>query len=245
MRATRLLPLLPLLLAAAPLRAQAPVTDAGSLVRAMHARYEGKWYRTLSFTQQVIRPGRPDESWDEWGALPGRLRIEQGSGRGAIFANDSTYVFAGDSLVRRIGHRNDLMTLGFDVYAQAPERTLEVLRQDGFDLARFRTATWQGRPAYVVGAASAEDSTSKQFWVDAERLVFVRLLDPIPNQPGKAQDVRFDAYQPLGNGWIAPEVNIFVDGRNVFREVYSDIRADVPLDESLFQPDRWKTAVKP
>jgi len=225
-------------------RASAP-TDAESLVRAMHGRYEGRWYRTLSFTQRVIRPGRPEESWDEWGAMPGRLRIEQGNGRGAIFANDSTYVFAGDSVVRRIGQRNDLMTLGFDVYAQAPERTLQVLREDGFDLSRFRADTWQGRPAYVVGASSPADSTSKQFWVDAERLVFVRLLDPIPNQPGRAQDVRFDRYEPLGNGWIAPEVNIFVGGQNVFQEIYSDIRIDMPLDPSLFDPGRWKTAVKP
>lgn len=234
------------LCAAPPAAAQEEaVTDAESLIRRMHARYDGRWYRTLSFTQQVIRPGRPDETWDEWGALPGRLRIEQGGGRGALFANDSTYVFAGDSLVRRIGHRNDLMTLGFDLYAQPPERSLRVLREDGFDLTRFRTDTWQGRPAYVVGAASAADSTSKQFWVDAERLVFVRLLDPIPNQPGKAQDIRFNRYEPAGGGWIAPEVEILVDGRVVFKEVYANVRVDVPLDPSLFDPERWRTAVKP
>jgi hypothetical protein len=221
------------------------VRDAESLIRQMHSRYAGRWYRTLAFTQVVSRPGRPDESWDEWGAMPGRLRIEQGGGRGAIFANDSTYAFAGDSLVRRIGHRNDLMTLGFDVYAQAPERTISMLTADGFDLTRFRTDTWQGRPAYVVGASSASDSTSKQFWIDAERLVFVRLLDPIPNQPGRFQDVRFDKYEPLGGGWIAPEVNVFVGGQNVFKEVYSNIRHDLAMDPSLWIPERWKTAVKP
>jgi hypothetical protein len=222
-----------------------PVRDAESLVRAMQARYDGRWYRTLSFSQVVTRPGQPDETWDEWGGMPGRLRIEQGNGRGAIFANDSTYVIRGDSVARRIAGRNDLMTLGFDVYTQDPARTLATLREDGFDLTRFRMDTWQGRPAYVVGASSAADSLSKQFWIDAERLLFVRLLEPIPNQAGKAQDVRFNAYQPAGRAWIAPEVEVVVDGQVVFKEVYSNIQVDIPLDPSLWQPDRWKTAVKP
>jgi hypothetical protein len=229
---------------AAPAQGPAPrpITDAESLIREMHARYQGRWYRTLSFSQEVIRPGRPNETWDEWGYIPGKLRIEQPNGRGAIFANDSTYVFSGDTLARRVGGRNDLMTLGFDVYGQAPERTLQVLREDHFDLSRFRTDTWQGRPAYVVGAESPADSTSKQFWIDAERLVFVRLIDRIPNG---TQDVRFNRYEPAGRAWISPEVEVVVGGQVVFKEVYSNVRVDVPLDPSLWVPERWKTAVKP
>jgi hypothetical protein len=229
--------------------AESRITDAESLIRAMHGRYEGRWYRTLSFSQKTTRtpPGRPavEDTWLEWGAMPGRLRIEfVNQGGGAIYANDSSYVFGRDGQVTaRRGERNDLMTLGFDVYAQAPEITLAQLREAGFSMAPVRTDSWQGRPVYVVGAA-AGDTTTKQFWIDAERLVFVRMLDPVPNRPGLVQDIRFNKYQPLGGGWIAPEVEIVVQGQRVFHEAYSDIRHDIPLDPSLFDPARWSSATK-
>ena len=229
----------------------APITDAESLIRAMHGRYAGKWYRTLSFSQQTTRVNAAGQSstetWVEYGAMPGRLRIEMGppeERRGAIYANDSVYVIRGGQVASRQGRMNELMTLGFDVYAQAPEVTLRQLRQQGFTLAPFRTDTWQGRPAYVVGGAPG-DLKTKQFWVDAERLVFVRFTEAIPNDTTRFQDVRFNSYQPLGGGWIAPEVEVVVDGRRVFHEVYSDIRIDMPLDPSLFIPERWNDAVKP
>jgi len=235
-----------------PVHAQQPgrITDAESLIRAMHGRYAGSWYRTLAFSQKTTTyppEGRPpvEDVWIEYGAMPGRLRIEfQKQGGGMIFANDSSYrIGAGGEVEMTLARRNDLMTLGFDVYAQAPEITLQQLRESGFSLGAVRTDTWQDRPVYVVGAA-AGDLRSKQFWIDAERLVFVRMLSPIPNQE-TAQDVRFNNYQPLGGGWIAPEVEVLVGGRRVFHEVYFDIRHDVPLDPSLFDPKKWSEAVRP
>jgi hypothetical protein len=226
-------------------------TDAASLIRAMHDRYAGRWYRTLTFTQKTTRtpPGREPsvETWYEYGALPGRLRIEIGppeNGRGALYANDSLYVIEGGRVARRIGQRNELMTLGFDVYAQAPEVTLRQLREEGFQLEPFRTDVWQGRPAYVVGGAPG-DLKSKQFWVDAERLVFVRMTDRFAGDTTKVEEILFNRYEPAGGGWIAPEVEILVDGQRIFFEEYSDVRVDVPLDPALFVPERWTTAPKP
>lgn len=232
---------------AATARPRAAITDGESLIRAMHGRYAGRWYRTLAFTQKTTfsPPGRPQrvETWEEYGALPGRLRIERGAGRGVIFRGDSTYSFAGDTLVRRLKGRNELMTLGFDVYAQPPERTAHILGEDGFDTGRFHRAVWQGRPAYVVGALQG-DTTSKQFWVDAERLVFVRLLAP-SSGGGAVQDLRFNRYERAGGGWIAIEVEIVAGGARVFREEYSNLRVDLPLDESLWIPERWREARHP
>ena len=223
--------------------------DGESLIRAMHDRYAGRWYRTLAFTQKTTfsAPGRPVrvETWEEYGAIPSRLRIETGPGRGVIFSGDSTFSFAGDTLVRREKRRNELMTLGFDVYALAPEHTARILREDGFDLARFHRSTWQGRPAYVVGAAEG-DLRTKQFWVDAERLVFVRLLETAPNDTSRVQDLRFNRYERAGGGWIAMEVEI-VDaaGTRVFHEEYSNLRVDLPLDSTLWLPARWREARRP
>ncbi|HYE95825.1 MAG TPA: hypothetical protein VD962_06415 [Rubricoccaceae bacterium] len=231
-------------LPANPAASPAPaITDAPALIRAMHGRYAGRWYRTLAFTQATSRV-LPDstvrtETWREWMALPGRLRIEIGvaaDGHGVLFARDSTFVVRGSEVVRAEPERNPLLLLGFDVYGQPPETTLRMLEEDGFDLSTFRTDTWEGRPAYVFGTPA-----TKEVWVDAERLVFVRLLEPAG--PGQIQDVRFADYEPLDGGWIAPTVEVWLGGRKVFWEAYSEIRTGFEADPVLFDPRRWGAAL--
>lgn len=228
--------------------AAAEVRAAGSLVGAMHARYDGRWFRTLRFKQNVIRTEpdgsvRPTEVWTEYAEIPGKLRIDFGNGytgNGAIYARDSLVVFQNEQVVRRVAERNPLALLAFDVYGQPPARTLEMIREEGIDLGRFHRTTWQGRPAYVVGAVEG-DLRSPQFWVDAERLVFVRLLQPTEQDSSKILDIRFNKYEPLARGWIAPEVVFEVDGRQVMLEEYFDVAADVGLPAGLFEAG-WRGA---
>lgn len=219
------------------------ITDAESLVRAMHARWADRWYSTLTFTQTTTRVLPNDsvtvEEWREWAAIPGRLRIEMGPrelGRTVIYARDSSFVLNQDRVVRRLDRWNDLMILGFDVYRQPPERTMEQLRRGGYDLSKFHVDSLDGVPVYVVGAARG-DTTTKQFAIEADRLLFMRIVEPIPNQAGKTQHIWFRRYEPLGQAWIAPEVEVLVDGRRVFHETYADIRIGATLDEALFNPD--------
>ena len=229
-------------------QATTPITSAETLIRAMHDRYAGRWYRSMSFTQQTTRILPNDsttvETWREWGVVPGRLRIEIGpreSGRGVIFADDSLYIIRGDTVEARIAQRNPLLVLGFDVYGQPPERTLQVLREEKFDLEPFRADSLDGRPMYVFGTVAA-DRNSREVWVDAERLVFVRMIESTPQAPAKRSETRFNAYRRAGGGWIAPEVEVLVDGRRVFHEAYSDVRVDIPVDSVMFDPERWRQA---
>src|ERR1051325_1757555 len=97
----------------------ANITDGESLIRAMHARYAGKWYNTLSFTQKTTRRLPNDsvriDTWTEYGAMPGRLRIEMGAreaGNGAIYANDSVYAVRGGRVVARRGERDSVLGPG-------------------------------------------------------------------------------------------------------------------------------------
>jgi hypothetical protein len=224
-----------------------PVATGEALLARMHERYAGRWYRTLTFVQRTVEsPPQGAErrsTWYEAMALPGRLRIDRDltQGTGTLFARDSQYVFLSNQLRRAAAGHNVLQVLGFDVYGQPPARTAAVLRTLGFRLDSVRADTWQGRSVWVVGAP-AGDARRAQFWVDQERLVFVRLVQPWPGDTSKPFEVRFNAYRPLGNGWIAPEVEAFVDGRRVLHESYEDVRADVPLDTALFDPRRWATA---
>jgi hypothetical protein len=166
----------------AVLPAQTP-PDGAELVRLMHDRYVAKWYTTLTFTQATQRRTAADtmvhETWYEAMKLPGRLRIDVGAPSGdpvILFARDSIFVRrGGQNLPARAG-RNPLLLLGFDIYTQPIERSVSVLREEGFDLSKMHEGTWQGRRVFIVGAMPG-DTTSKQFWIDADRLVFVPVAD--------------------------------------------------------------------
>ena len=233
--------------ATTPAPESAPIlTSATALIGAMHDRYEGKWYRTLTFVQRNTRyvaSGADTSTWLEAVRIPGALRIDYeplAKRNGILFVRDSQFLMANGLVTNATPSVHPLMVLGFDVYADAPERTLARLRSLGFDLDKFRQDTWQGRPAYVVGAA-AGDLEARQFWVDRERLVFVRMIQP-GREPGRASEIRFDDYRPLGGGWIAPTVRFLTADRETFLERYEDVRADVALDDRLFDPRQWSAA---
>jgi hypothetical protein len=219
-----------------------PVMDGAALLVAMHERYP-KWYRTLTFVQKttIYRPGGElVQTWFAAAALPGRLRIDtdSSSNPGQLFARDSVFAFANGRLARAGAGVNELLVLGFDVYTQPPARTAQQLASLGFDLSRTHETTWQGKRVLVVGAA-AGDTTTKQFWVDRDNLLFVR---SIASTPRGRTDVRFDRYERIGSGWIAKEVLQLVNGRPTLREEYSDVRVDVPLSDALFDPSQWSSA---
>lgn len=227
------------------------ITSASTLIHAMHQRYAGRWYRNLTFvqtSQYYDSTGAPtrQETWYEAGQLPGTLRIDIGdpkAGTGQLFRNDSVYVFQNGRQTRAVKSRNALLLLGFDVYAVDPERTLRMLEEEGFDLTKFHQATVDGTTYHVVGAAPG-DLRSRQFWVEAERLLFWRLFQPPPaSAPTRpVTEIRFRKYVPHGGGFVAEEVDFLRDGRRYFFESYEDVRVDVALDPALFEPAQWMSA---
>jgi hypothetical protein len=225
------------------------VTSGEQLLAAMHDRYAGKWYRTLTFRQATtqLRNGAEQKAtWYETMILPGRLRIDTDleRGSGTLYANDSQYVVLDNRLRRGVAGHNPLLVLGFDVYGQPAERTGAVLRELGFPAGPVRTDTWDGRPVWVVGGAPG-DLHSHQYWIDRERLVFVRVIQPWPGDTSQTSDIRFNKYRPLGDGWIAPEVEALVDGKRILFEEYFDVRDDPRLPDALFDPRAWTSASIP
>ena len=241
--------LLPLALLTAHSAPPAAPKTGQDLVRQMHARYAGKWYKTITFVQTTAHPDRPTETWYEAGTIPGKLRIDVAptdSMKAIMFVGDSTIVFRGGKRAGARQGRNLLMTLGFDVYGQAPDTTIAQLEAEGIDLSKLHADTWQGTPVWVVGAERGDTATS-QFWIEQDRLLFVRLIevekDPKqPKGPADLLDVTFEKYQRLDGGWVAPEVVINVNGKEVQRETYRDIRADVPLQANLYDTETYHKA---
>src|SRR5256714_15665796 len=106
-----------------------PPPDGRAILAAMHDRYAGKWYTTLTFVQHNTAT-RPDDStehstWREYAALPGKLRIEfepLDSAAGGLFPRDSQFAFRGGPLANATAVVHPLMGLGVDVYFDSPAR---------------------------------------------------------------------------------------------------------------------------
>jgi hypothetical protein len=225
-----------------PPAAHAQMTTGQDVIRAMHDRYAGAWYPTVTFVQNVVyADGRPAQ--DMWEALkiPGRLRIDVGPidapSRTVVYRDEMRHVFEKGTLTSSTRSPNLLLVLGFDVYGQPPEKTLALLQAEKFDVSKVRDDTWDGKPAIVVGA-TAGDSTSPQFWIEKERLIFLRLIQKTP--AGPVSDIRFTKYEPLGRGWIGTVVVFNTDGKETFREVYRDWKVNPAVDEALFDVSAWK-----
>src|SRR5208282_601899 len=142
--------------------------DGESVIRAMHDRYQTSWYKTVTFTQKSTTfnaDGKTKvETWFEAASLPGKLRIDIGnpSVKNGEVTGVGPYV-------------NMLLVLGFDAYTQDPSVTAKVVKDEGYDLSKVREDTWDGKLVYVVGADNG-DLKSKQFWVEKDSLLFVRVI---------------------------------------------------------------------
>jgi len=109
---------------------------------------------------------------------------------------------------------------------------------EGYDLSTVHEDTWEGKPAYVVGAAKG-DLKSKQFWVAKDTLLFVRVIEPARDDASKVDDIRFIKYRPLAGAWIAAGVEVYSDGKKVFSEDYMDIQPNVKLEPAVFDPQKF------
>lgn len=223
------------------------VRNGEDLVRAMHDRYSSSWYRNVTFVQKSTTykadGSSSAETWFEACSLPGKLRIDIGpasDGKGYVFADGNVSVVKDNKVVATRKSINILLVLGFDVYAQAPETTIQVVKGEGYDLSKLHEDLWEGKPAYVVGADKG-DLKSKQFWIAKDTLLFVRVIEPAQGDPTKLDDIRFIHYQPLAGAWIAAGVEVYSEGQKVFTEDYSDIRANVDLAPGTFDPEKFAT----
>ncbi len=216
-----------------------------AVLSAMHDKYASTWYHTLTFTQKTTLRTPADtmaiETWREKAMVPGKLRIDMERKKGnltIIFRNDSTYIINADSVARRAGS-NYLLTIGFDVYQQPVDQTASSLRAEKYSMTPVHEDTWEGRPVYVIGAA-AGDTTSRQIWIDKDRLLFVRALGPAGGKDStKTNDTRFENYVEMpGGGWLSERVEFYTDGKLRQQEEYSEAKTNVALDSALFVPSK-------
>ena len=224
------------------------IKSGDELVGAMHKKYSSKWYRTLTFKQQTITH-KPDgtstsETWYEALSAPGKLRIDfepLDKHEGILFADGKLYSYRGGKLANSRPFVHPLLVLGFDAYVQSPETTIAQLKGLGLDMTVFHEDTWQGQPAYVVGAKQGDLGTP-QFWVTKKDLLFVRLIQLGGRDKKTVQETQFNKYVKVkGGGWVSAEVMFYNGGKLATSEEYSEIQSGMPLDTNLWNPESWMT----
>ncbi|MEO8172016.1 MAG: hypothetical protein ABI581_02995 [Sediminibacterium sp.] len=216
-------------------------TGEETLLR-MHNRYAGKWYKTITFVQttEIYRNDSLQRSstWYEAAQFPYDLRIDNEhpkNGNATIYRKDSTYRFTNGTLARATPGTNPFLLFIGGIYNMPLDDGKKLLQADGFELSKGYTTTWEGRTAFVIGAAEG-DTTAKQVWVDAEHLYVIRYIE---KTRGTVMDVHMSQQVPLGGGWTETWVDFYFDGKLRQREKYADMKANRPLDKGLFDPTRF------
>jgi hypothetical protein len=223
-----------------------PPQNGLALLNRMRDTYLGKWFKTVTFVQQTIQK-HPDgvtdtTTWYEALRSPARLRIDFGdpkNGNGVIYTADSLYVVRAGKVTRTVASGNPFLPFVQGVYDQPMDTTLRQIAPYKFDLSKIRTATWEGRPTYVVGSQSPSDTTSAQFWVDQERLVVVRMILGLNPASPDVTDIRLEDYRPVAGGWLAVRVDIMHNGEVIQRENNSDWKGNVDLPADFFVAEKW------
>ena len=226
----------------------ADIKSGDDLIAAMHKKYDGKWYKTLTFVQKTTnyKPDGTSESstWYEALNAPGKLRIDftpLENNEGILFAEGKLYSFRGGKLAGSRPFIHPLLALGFDVYCQSVETTLGQLKDLNIDTSVVHQEKWQGKSVYVVGAR-AGDLGSPQFWVDKNDLLFMRLFELAGKDKKSVHETQFNKYVKIKTGgWVAAEVQFFTDGKKATTEVYTDIQTGMALDADLWNPEKWTT----
>ena len=211
------------------------------LIGQMVERYEQEWYTHLTFDKKTTfytAYGQIEriQWWYEALEAPGSLAIhfdEKNSGNGILFNKGVQYGYANGQIIQEMPRVHDLLVLGFDIYKQAPLKSVEQLRSVGYDMSKMYTDKWQGKAVWVVGVDAPSDSLA-QFWIEQERLLFVRSLKP--GRAGTMQEVQFNKYEPIKGGWIAPEVVFNMNGQLMLYEEYFNIQVPATLDSAIFNP---------
>ena len=231
--------------------AVAKITSARDLINEMHDRYAGNWYRTLRFTQTntfyTQSGGEQKSRWVQNLSVPGRLRIDfepLSAKSGLLILNNRVTTFDNG---RRVDSRRSIqaiLTLTADVYAIPAAITLRRLDSLRIDLDKLRTAKLDRKRVYVVGADEG-DLESNQIWIDADRLLLVRLIQAEKRgERTVVTDTKVGEYKDVDGFPIAHEFVSTRDGKPYFREEYEDVRVNAELPPGIFDPSRW-SSVRP
>ena len=212
------------------------------ILKKMHDRYAGKWYKTFSFNQttEMYRNDslKRSETWYENIKFPNDFRIDFGnpdSGNAVIFKNDSSYSFVKSQKAGVRPNDDDLLFLLGGMYFYHFEEIPVKMKSFGYDLDKFHEDIWKGMPVYVIGAAKNQDSVN-QLWIEKENFSPVRLLKYEKNTK---EEALFENHVKLDGGFTETLVYFYINNKLIQVEKYHDLKANVEIDPAIFDPENF------
>ena len=231
---------------------EAPAPKLGSsreVITAMHDKYSDNWYRTLRFSQSntfYTSSGQEQKSrWVENLSVPGRLRIDfepLSAKSGLLILNNRVTTFDNGKRIDSRRSIQAILTLTADVYAIPAEVTMRRLDSLKIDLGKFRSDKLDKKRVYVLGSSDDNDTTSNQVWIDADRLLLLRLIQTEKRgERSITTDTHVGGYKDVDGFPIAHEFTSYRDGKPYFREMYEDVHVNEELPSGLFDASRWSS----
>ena len=236
MNKTKLKIIMLILVVLAQFQSYSQINNASDVIKKMKSHYSNEWYSNFTFKQKTSFYSKgalqKEETWYEAGIIGRGLVIKIGSknkGNGYMFKNDSMYVFREGALVNKSPIIHDILELGFNVYGQDAQNTIDKLTSSGIDFSHFKETD----AYYKIG-----NPAIKQAWIEKKRLLFSKIIS-IEN--GAKNRIEFNKYQKLAKGWIAPEVLFYTNGVLTLKEEYFDVETPKKLPKKLFKIDDFKS----
>ncbi len=218
------------------------IDGSRDVLKKMHDRYTGKWYKTLRFNQTTEVYSNDSlkrtETWYEHIKFPNDFRIDFGnpdSGNAVIFKKDSSYFFKNGKRAGVRLEKNDLIFLLGGMYFYPFAEVITKMKSFGYDLDKFHEDVWKGKSVYVIGAGKGEDSVN-QLWLEKENLNLVRMLK---FDSKEKEEGLFENHVKVGGGYSESLVYFYINDKLVQVEKYHDIKANVNIDNSIFDPENF------
>lgn len=212
------------------------------VLKKMHDRYFGKWYKTFSFNQttEVYRNDslKRTEIWYENIEFPNNFRIDFGnpdSGNAVIFKNDSSYLFKNSQKTGVRPDNDDLLFLLGGMYFYPFNDVIAKMKLFGYDLDKFHEDTWKEKPVYVIGAFNDQDSAN-QIWIEKENFSAVRLLKYENNTK---EEALFENHVKLEGGFTETLVYFYINNKLIQVEKYRDLKGNAEIDPAIFDPENF------
>lgn len=210
-----------------------------NLIKLMNERYSGKFYKTLCFSQEVLRYDADSlistEIMHEAYQSPGNLILkfkDWDSGEGLIFTKDSLYTILSGKVDKVQYRLHDLLIIGLDIYNIEKEITVQKLKQLSYNLSLISSDICMGKEARCVG-----DKASNCFWIDKSNLLFLKMQ--VRNKE-RSRSVEFTEYKIIGGAPVVTVIN-FYDSNNklTMQERYFNVRPFAEVNPSIFIPENF------
>lgn len=197
----------------------------------------------FTFSQKTIRyrnDGQVDTSiWYEAIQYPDKFRIDFGDpaeGNAVIYRNDSAFIFRNHELQTSRLEPMPLLFLEGGMEFLPFDEVMPRLFELGLDTAEFRKTNWEGAEYYVIGAKEG-DMEARQVWVDVEKLIPIRRLDPHPS--GQVIELVYKDFKNFNGSMIETRVDIFIKGKLIQEEYYLDIDPDPKIPSGFFNLENF------